>query len=121
LAAEYHTTHYDGRAIAEAIAAQDLHTTERQVKRLRLANDWRHRHRGDNIAAQRQETFVQVRQALQEGTVRCYGRGLLQTYLRLQGHNAREDDVRDALAHFDAVHLIYMPLKRRLGSFRRTH
>lgn len=99
---EYHTTHHDDRAIAEAITAQGLHTTERQVKRLRLANGWRHRHRGDNIVAQRQETFVQVRQALQEGTVRCYGRGLLQTYLRLQDHHAREDDVRDALAHFDA-------------------
>lgn len=54
------------------------------------------------MAAQRRETFVRVRQALQEDTVRCYGRGLLQTYLRLQGHHAREDDVRDALAYFDA-------------------
>ena len=48
---EYHTTHHDDRAIAEAITAQGLHTTERQVKRLRLANGWRHRHRGDNIVA----------------------------------------------------------------------
>lgn len=33
--------------------------------------------------------------------MRCYGRGLLQSYLRLKGHHAREDDVRDALAHLD--------------------
>src|SRR3954452_14338726 len=39
---EYHTTHHDDRAIAETIAAQGLHTTEMQVKRLRLANGWPH-------------------------------------------------------------------------------
>jgi hypothetical protein len=38
---------------------------------------------------------------LEEGTVRCYGRGLLQSYLRLQGYHAREDDVRNTLAHYD--------------------
>jgi hypothetical protein len=50
------------------------------------------------------ETFALVEQALQQGTVRCYGRGLLRTYLRVvYRHQAREDDVRDALAALDVV------------------
>src|SRR3954447_15876844 len=52
----------------------------------------------------RQETFTLVEQALREGVVHCYGRGLLRTYLRVKFHrNAREDDVRDALAMLDAA------------------
>ena len=38
----------------------------------------------------------------QEGTCRSYGGGLLQSYLRLHGYIARENDIRDALAHYDA-------------------
>jgi hypothetical protein len=98
---EYHNTHHDDRAIAEAIVAQGIYTTQRQVKRLRLANNWLYRHNTDSVAANRTETFALTRQALDEGTIRCYGRGLLQSYLRLQGHHAREDDVREALAHLD--------------------
>jgi hypothetical protein len=98
---EYHNTHHDDSAIAEALITQGIHTTQRQVKRVRLANNWLHREHGDGVAEKRAQTFALVRQALEEGTVRCYGRGLLQSYLRLKGHHAREDDVRDALAHLD--------------------
>jgi hypothetical protein len=50
----------------------------------------------------RAETFALTKQALHEGVVRCYGRGLLRTYLRIKyRHNAREDDVRDAIATLD--------------------
>jgi hypothetical protein len=43
-------------------------------------------------------------QALKQGEVRCYGSGLLPTYLRVKfRHNAREDDVRDALVMLDAA------------------
>jgi len=50
----------------------------------------------------RAETFSLIKQALHEGVVRCYGRGLLQTYLRIKyQHHAREDDVRDAIAALD--------------------
>jgi len=97
----FYATHHDDRAIAQAINAQGLHTTERQVKWLRLAHGWRWRRRGDAVAESRAKTFTLVQAALQEGTCRCDGRGLLQSYLRLSGHIAREDDVRDALAHFD--------------------
>src|SRR2546421_10620839 len=46
--------------------------------------------------------FTLTKQVLHEGVVRCYGRGLLWTYLRIKcRHNAREDDVRDALATLD--------------------
>jgi len=45
-----------------------------------------------------------VDQALKQGGVRCYGRGLLRTYLRVKfRHSAREDDVRDALVMLDAA------------------
>jgi hypothetical protein len=45
-----------------------------------------------------------VEQALRQGVIRCYGRGLLRAYLRIKfHHNAREDDVRDALAMLDAA------------------
>jgi len=98
---EFYTTHHDDQAIAQAITTQGLHTTQNQVKRLRLAHGWRRRHRGDAVAEARAETFARVQAALQEGTCRCYGRGFLQSYLRLSGHIAREDDVRDALAQFD--------------------
>jgi hypothetical protein len=97
----YNTTHDDDEAIAAAIVSQGIHTTQNQVKRLRLANNWLHRQNAAGVADKRAETFALVRQSLEEGTVRSYGRGLLQSYLRLQGHHAREDDVRDALAQYD--------------------
>jgi hypothetical protein len=112
---EFHTTHHDDGAIAQAITAQGLHTTERQVKRLRLTHGWRWRHRGDAIAEARAETFARVQAALQERTCRCYGRGFLQSYPRLSGYIAREDDVRDALAQFDPQGTE----ARRLGPSRR--
>jgi hypothetical protein len=50
--------------------------------------------------------------ALHKGVVRFYGRELLRTYLRLKfQHNAREDDVRDALATLD----IHRTASRRKG------
>jgi hypothetical protein len=43
-----------------------------------------------------------VESALHQGVVRCYGRELLRTHLRVAyQHHTREDDVRDALAHLD--------------------
>jgi hypothetical protein len=43
-----------------------------------------------------------VGQALNDGITRCYGRGLLRTYLRVKyHHHARENDVRDALTQLD--------------------
>ncbi len=98
---EFFTTHHDDQAIADAITTQGLPTTRNQVEEVRLAHGWRRRHYGDAVAEARAETFARVQAALQEGTCRCYGRGLLQSYLRLSGYIAREDDVRDALAHFD--------------------
>lgn len=45
-----------------------------------------------------------MRQALQQGECRCYGRGLLKTYLHTKfSHNARDDDVRDALSHLNKI------------------
>ena len=73
-----------------------------QVQSLRLAKGWRRRGCDDaELADQRAETFTRVQAALEEGTCRSYGRGLLQSYLRVQGYIAREDDVRDAIAFYD--------------------
>jgi hypothetical protein len=50
----------------------------------------------------RAEIFALTKQALHEGVVRYYGRGLLRTYLRVKyQHHAREDDVRDAIITLD--------------------
>lgn len=98
---EYHTSHHNDQEIATALISRGFHTSQHQVQKLRLENNWRHRYRKDDTIRARNETFSCVRTALDEGTCRSYGRGLLQTYLRLNGHVAREDDVRDALAYFD--------------------
>lgn len=100
---EFNTTHHNDKKIAISISNQGLHTTERQVKRLRLAYNLQFKHRGNNITKARNETFSHVEVALNEGTCRRYGRELLQSHLRLTGHVAREDDVRDALAFFDPL------------------
>jgi hypothetical protein len=99
----YFSTHKDDEAIASALHIQGLHTSARQVREIRMTNGWLHR-AGDatQLAQQRTETFARVHAALQEGTCRCYGRGFLQSYLRLNGYIAREDDVRDAIAFYDA-------------------
>ena len=54
------------------------------------------------MAEMRAVTFTLTKQALYEGVVRCYGRGLLRTYLRIKyRYNACEDDVRDAIVTLD--------------------
>jgi len=45
-------------------------------------------------------------------TCRSYGRGLLQSYFRLKGYIAREDDERDAIAYWD----VQSTRARRRGS-----
>ena len=99
------TTQHDDGTIALHITAQGLYTTQAQVKRIRLAHKWRRRaYNDDQLANSREETFKFVAEALQQGVVRCYGRRFLHTYLRVEfHHNAREDDVRDALKALDAV------------------
>jgi len=100
---QYFSTHGSDEAIATTLNAQGLHLSAIQVRSLRLANGWRRRTVDDTeLADQRTETFARVRAALNEGTCRSYGRGLLQSYLRVQGFIAREDDVRDAIAFHDA-------------------
>lgn len=101
--AAFHTTYHDDGEIAANITAQGLPTTRNQVKEIRLAHNWRRLNQTDaQLAEQRSTTFGLVEQALQQGVVRCYGRGLMRTYLRVaHHHHAREDDVRDALAMLD--------------------
>lgn len=101
----FHTTHHDDHTIADNITTSGIHTTHRQVKRIRLAHGWRRRgDTDDQLADSRAETFALIKSALYQGVVRCYGRELLRTYLRLTyGHQAREDDVRDALTTLDSV------------------
>ena len=101
----FHTTHHDDQTIADNIAASGIPTTHRQVKRIRLTQGWRRRgNTDDQLADSRAKTFALVKSALHQGVVRCYGRGLLRTYLRVaHGHQARDDDVRDALSTLDTA------------------
>jgi hypothetical protein len=101
--AEFHsTTHYDA-TIAANLTANGIYTILNQVQEVRLQHGWRRRAVNDaQIAEQRSETFDLVRQELNKGTVRLYGRELVVTHLRTyRGYRAREDDVRDALRRLD--------------------
>jgi hypothetical protein len=101
--AAFHTTYHNDQTIADNIASQGITTTRNQVEEVRLAHGWRRRGGNDGqLAISRAETFSFVEEALQQGVVRCYGRGLLRAFLRVKyRHQAREDDVRDALAQLD--------------------
>ena len=78
-------------------------TTTNYVKLIRLANSWRKRgHHEDHSIQRRTDTFNLVREVFQQGECRSFGREMLKTYLQIKHHhNAREDDVRDALHYFD--------------------
>jgi hypothetical protein len=99
----FYTTSHNDVAIAENITAQGIPTTPNQVEEIRLNHGWRRRaNNDDQLAEARALTFSLVEKALKEGVVRCYGRGLFKTYLRLTyRYQARDNDVRDALAHLD--------------------
>jgi hypothetical protein len=101
----FYTTHHNDQIIAHNITASGIPTTHRQVKRIRLTQGWRRRgNTDDQLADFRAKIFALVKSALHQGVVRCYGRGLLRTYLRVaHGHQARDDDVRDALFTLDTV------------------
>lgn len=101
--AAFHATQHDDQTIAQNLTGQGIPTTQNQVKDIRWAHGWRRRAYDDEQSAQkRAETFALVEQVLQQGECRCYGRELLRTYLRVKfSHNARDDDVRDALSHLD--------------------
>jgi hypothetical protein len=101
--AAFHTTQHDDETIAHNITTQGIPTTRNQVKEVRLANSWRRRGNDDTQSANsRSETFALVAQALQQGEARCYGRRLMRTYLSVKFcHNARDDDVRNALTALD--------------------
>src|SRR3954454_24473928 len=77
----HHSTFLGDEAIASAAISQGVATTARQVKRVRLAHGWR---RQDTTAEQQGEqqakTFAIVAEALQEGTIRSYGRQYVRTY-----------------------------------------
>src|SRR6266516_2870601 len=95
----FHTTTEDDSTIATKLGAQGLSISARQVKELRLQHGWRRRAGTDEqVKEQRADTFQMVQQELEEGTIRAYGRELVQTHLRIyHAHRACEDDVRDAL------------------------
>jgi hypothetical protein len=99
----FHTTNWDDNTIAESISADGISTTHNQVKEIRLAHNWRRRANNEvQLADARAQTFHLIKDTLNQGVVRCYGRGLLRTYLRVAyTHNAREDNVRDALGVLD--------------------
>jgi hypothetical protein len=95
---EFHTTLHDDATIARRLTDQGFSISARQVRSVRTAKGWKHRTRDSEERQQNwTETFNRVGQALAEGTVRSYGREMLQSNLRQQGYRAREDDVRNAL------------------------
>lgn len=86
----FHTTDQNNDTIAQNIINQGISTSSRQVKKVRLEHDWQRRaYNDDQLAQNRVTTLELVKQALQHGECRCYGRGLMRTYLRVKfQHNA---------------------------------
>jgi hypothetical protein len=82
-----------------------LYTTRNQVEEIRLKNGWRRRANDKDLLAEiKAMTFALTKQALLKEVVRYYNRGLLRTYLRIKyRYNARDDDVRDAIATLDIL------------------
>jgi hypothetical protein len=96
---QYHTTLDNDKEIVQTLQNQGIATTQRQVKSIRLSHGWRHRQRtdSDKLAAFT-ATYAAVDEALEEGTVRDYGRELLQSNLLVNGFRGTEHHIRDALA-----------------------
>ena len=96
---EFHTTLHGNTTIARHLVERGFSISARQVRRIRTANGWKHRTRNSEERQQNwSETFNRVGQALTEGTVRPYGREMLQSNLRhQQGYRARGDDVQNVL------------------------
>jgi hypothetical protein len=101
----FHTTLHSDTMIARQLNDQGFPISARQVRSVRTAKGWKHRTRGSEERQQNwTETFNRVGEALAEGTVRSYGREMVQSNLRQQqGYRAREDDVRNALKLQDPV------------------
>lgn len=124
--AAFHTTRHNDETIANNLQAQRFDTTTNQVREIRIAQNLRRRNDDESkLAEMRALTFLLVQQALHNGLVCCYGRGLLQTYLQIiHGHYSREDDVRDALAILDKTGTQSRrkgPNKRQKGKEFITH
>jgi hypothetical protein len=100
----FHTTTEDDTTIAKKLSSEGLSITARQIKDLRLQRHWRRQGSNDTqIREQRAETLEIVQKELDEGTIRSYGRELVQAHLRVNhAHRAREDDIRYALKKLDA-------------------
>jgi hypothetical protein len=99
----FHTTTEDDATIAKKLSNEGLSITARQIKDLRLQRHWRRKASNDTqIKEQRAGTLEIVQQELDEGTIRSYGRELVQAHLRVNhAHRAREDDIRYALKKLD--------------------
>jgi hypothetical protein len=79
----YHTTGDSDTEIAQRLNTEGYNLSHWQVERVRWSQNWRRRAANDEQRlTQRTETFQRVEQALDEGTVRNYGRGHLEAYLR---------------------------------------
>lgn len=99
----FHTSADDDQIVAHKLISQGIFTTQNQVQTVCLAQGWRRRSNDEEqLALKREETFSLIKKAFQEGECHCYSRELLKTYLKVKyHHNARDDDVRDALAYLN--------------------
>jgi hypothetical protein len=100
---QFHTTLNNDNAIATALNHEGHPITPSGVKEIRLSHGWRqHQPTQEQQQEQWENTYALVGQALDDGRARSYGREMLQTALRRQGHRATEDHVRAAIKLHDA-------------------
>src|SRR4051794_10338834 len=87
----YHPTYSDLHIAQRITEDYDVELSARQVKRIRLQNNWLRRHNNPaSNEAQENSTFDAVEELLAEGRVRQYGyRQLITRLARKYGHRPR--------------------------------
>jgi hypothetical protein len=112
----FHYTTLDDTAIAARILMDyNLHTTARQVKRIRLKAGWLRASSGAKKAAKRAETQQQMENAISNGSARIFGRRWLVTWLRLHDFKVYQIDVSVAQRFIDSDGVIFrLPKLRKI-------
>jgi hypothetical protein len=95
---------YKNQDIVEALSAVGIHSSCSQVRNIRYQQDWLLRARTeDDLQSNFERTKQLCWEAIEDGPARGWGRGYLQTYLRVQYNwRATHDDVQEALSQINA-------------------
>jgi hypothetical protein len=100
----YRRGHYKNQDIVNALSAIGIQSSWAQVRNIRYQQGWILRTRDkDNLQSNFEHTKQLCWEAIEDGPARGWGRGYLQTYLRIEYNwRATHDDVQAALTQINA-------------------